>query len=191
MSVVYSDHSTMNSPLNNNSPLYDQSPFGAGRNDLLNYSYDFTTNLQITNYEKSLIFKFLINHSFNYLITNYQNKLHASSMQNMCQFVLLLFKRTNLSLLQFQKLLIIMIRYLNKNQTIVLSIKQIIIGCLIKIMGVDSKNWSQITGLSLENLTLLKNHINLDHDEMIITEDELLELNDHMKSLVYSKFDVI
>lgn len=191
MSVVYSDHSTMNSPLSNSAFSTSSHTDQYGRDLLNNYSNDFTTNMQISNYEKSLIFKFLINHSFNLLISNYQTKLLLNNFENLNQFILTLFKRLNLSLQQFQKLLVIMIRYLNKNQQIVLSLKQIVIGCLIKVLGIDSKNWCLITGLSFENLNLLRNHINLNQQELEIQEEELFDLNQQMKNLVYSKFDVI
>lgn len=182
MSVIYDD-STMNSPLNN-------SPFNQDH-QYLNYATDFTTNHQINNFEKNLIFKYLINHSFNLIISNYQSKFVDLNINNLNQFILTLFKRLNLSLENFQKLIILMIRFFNnqKDGSLIISMKQVIIGLLVNLLGIGTPNWCIITGLSLEKLVLLSKHC--DVEDMNIDDEELNGLNQQMKTLIYNKFDVI
>ncbi|CCH41037.1 hypothetical protein BN7_574 [Wickerhamomyces ciferrii] len=165
----------LNSPLNSN-------PF----------DMDFNQQSNHNKMESKIIYKFIINHSFNLIISKYGSKFHNLNIENLNQFITILFQRLNLTLYDLQKLIIILIKYLSIIiAPLKISIKQLILGVLIKIHGKGKYNWCVISGLSMESIDNLIGMIEINDEFVKVDHEEVLELNGYMKNLIYSKFEVV
>ncbi|CDR46387.1 CYFA0S23e00474g1_1 [Cyberlindnera fabianii] len=180
----------MYSPLN--SPFHSD---GLG----MNYATDYPGSTQTAKFEKKLVLHYIINHSFNLLFEGYAEKLqleiNEKTQVELIQFTVALFKRLELSLQNFQKLLLLLNRYFTKlgSEKLQLSVKQVVLGLLVQIVGITSTNWHSVTGLPLNSVHALVRYIDadLDEEDYDFSNEELEMINDKMKSLIYSRFDVI
>lgn len=159
-------------------------------------------------HEKASVYKYLINHSLNLVLSKYRHVFkNLDDVPTLNQFLVSLFERSQITLQDFQKIYIILINFLNLNlrlnSLIKISIKQLFLALVMKYKRKELEEWETITGLKKENLKILIQYVdvlneNNDYDNeeqftniMCVKNEEVQNLNNMMRSLVYKKFQII
>lgn len=159
--------------------------------------------------QKSLIYKYLINYSIQLILNKYHLNLsqfdknlitkdYKSYLDELNSFIYKISIRINLSLLDFQKLIILINKFFKiielNNLNLNLNFKQVILAILTKLRPYE--NWELISNFSSIQLNLLINQFdyffNINNENLIkINNQDLYKLNSLMKNLIYSNFEII
>lgn len=168
------------------------SPF---HNDFGNYGTDTLTQTQTYQFQRRVILQYVINHSLSLIINGYGPKfcwnMDELHRRGVLSFVSTLSKRCGLSLVQFQQVCVVLSRYLDAVDEVDIPLKQVILGVVILIQGVNSNPWDKITGITSPVIAQIVAHLGLDESDLQVDETEMDTINQQMKSLIYARFNVV
>lgn len=164
--------------------------------------------------QKLIIIHYLINHLSEILLDNI-NTIETIDKFKFNSFLSSLFSRCQLNLLIFEKLILIVDSLVNNDEVLneitlkindnKFGLKYLIIGVLLYLERDGSgdqvvhgaTNWTKITGLSNEQLNMIKfktnyflNKLNSNLTPLINDEFEIRKMNLHLKAIIYNNFTI-
>lgn len=160
----------------------------------MNYT-DPLTAQQTSQFQSRIILQYTINHSLHLILQSYCDKFHWEMEQlqrmGLVTFTSTIAKRSSLTLQQFQRVCIVLSRFLDQTESVDITLKQLILGVIVAVQGFESKQWDRITGMPLPSLAYILRYLALDEHDLYIEEMELKMINEKMKSLIYARFNVV
>lgn len=179
MISVHDMHSPIDSPF--------MSDFGT------NYGTDSLTSHQSSHFERRLVLHYVIAQSLQLILQSYAEKFswQSEEIELALSFTTTLTKRSAMTLEDFQRSCIVFTRYLEHTATLEIPLKQVILGVVVAVQGLELKPWDMITGMPLNSVVYLNRYLDFDDYDLHVHESELTMINEKMKRLIYARFDVV